>query len=204
MPKRILGVSSRVIECAKSEFKSKGFRDASIREIAQKANTSPRAIYTRFPDKEGLFHAIVETAYSGLLSMLKNNSSGYWNIQKTNPDKIMFSRDSANYYHQMVDYIYEHKDEFILLVKYSEGTRYDNFIEQLTDTNCAYLRDFYGENKDDEFEITMKMVHMITHSFYSGLFEPLLHEMDKDEAQFFVHRLCLFFIYGVKGTIENG
>lgn len=201
--KRISGVSSRVIECAKLEFMNKGYRDASIREIAKRADTSPRAIYTRFPDKEGLFHAIVETAYSGLLAMLKNSSADYWSVQKANQDKVMFSEDSTEYYRQMVDYIYEYKDEFILLVKYSEGTRYENFIEQLTDINCAYLRDFYGEDKDEGFDIMIKMVHMITHSFYSGLFEPLLHGMNKDEAQFFVRKLCLFFIYGVKGTIDS-
>jgi len=201
--KRISGVSSRVIECAKLEFMNTGYRDASIREIAQKADTSPRAIYTRFPDKEGLFHAIVKTAYSGLLAMLKSSSAGYWSMQKSSPDKVMFSEDSTEYYSQMVDYIYKYRDEFILLVKYSEGTRYDNFIEQLTDINCSHLRDFYGENKEEEFDITMKMVHMITHSFYSGLFEPLLHGMDKNEAQFFVRKLCLFFIYGVKGLIDN-
>ena len=48
MPKRISGVSARLLECAKSEFLEKGFQDASIREIAKKADTSSRAVYTRF------------------------------------------------------------------------------------------------------------------------------------------------------------
>ena len=57
--KRIAGVAERLLECARSEFLDKGFQAASIREIAKKAETSARAVYTRFPYKEGLFDALV-------------------------------------------------------------------------------------------------------------------------------------------------
>ena len=60
MAKQKPGVYDRVLECAKDEFLSKGFLDASLRAIAQEAGTSTGSIYTRFGDKEGLFRAIVE------------------------------------------------------------------------------------------------------------------------------------------------
>ena len=60
MAKQKPGVYDRVLECAKDEFLSKGFLDASLRAIAQEAGTSTCSIYTRFGDKEGLFRAIVE------------------------------------------------------------------------------------------------------------------------------------------------
>ena len=58
MAKQKPGVYDRVLECAKEEFLSKGFLDASLRTIAQEAGTSTGSIYTRFGDKEGLFRAI--------------------------------------------------------------------------------------------------------------------------------------------------
>ena len=60
MAKQKPGVYDRVLECAKEEFLSKGFLDASLRTIAQAAETSTGSIYTRFGDKEGLFRAIAE------------------------------------------------------------------------------------------------------------------------------------------------
>src|SRR5699024_4339326 len=57
MAKQKPGVYDRVLECAKEEFLSKGFLDASLRTIAQEAGTSTGSIYTRFGDKEGLFQA---------------------------------------------------------------------------------------------------------------------------------------------------
>ena len=51
--KQKAGVYDKVLECAKEEFLSKGFLDASLRTIAQAAETSTGSIYTRFGYKEG-------------------------------------------------------------------------------------------------------------------------------------------------------
>lgn len=42
MAKQKAGVYDKVLECAKEEFLSKGFLDASLRTIAQAADTSTR------------------------------------------------------------------------------------------------------------------------------------------------------------------
>ena len=59
MAKQIEGVYEAVLDCAKKEFLEKGYKDASLRTIAQEANTSTGSIYTRFGDKEGLFSSDV-------------------------------------------------------------------------------------------------------------------------------------------------
>ena len=40
------------------------------------------------------------------------------------------------------------------------------------------------------------LIHMLSSAFYSGLFETVRHEMPKEEAQTYVHRLRRFFICG--------
>ena len=60
MPKRKEGVYEKILDAAKKEFLSKGFRDASLRVIAREADTSTSSIYTRFNDKQGLFDAIIQ------------------------------------------------------------------------------------------------------------------------------------------------
>ena len=71
MAKQKPGVYDRVLECAKEEFLSKGFLDASLRTIAQEAGTSTGSIYTRFGDKEGLFRAIVEPVVDEFRAMFR-------------------------------------------------------------------------------------------------------------------------------------
>ena len=67
MTKQVEGVSEKIIACAKEEFLQKGYSDASLRTIAEKAGTTTGSIYSRFKDKEGLFSAIVEPAADHLV-----------------------------------------------------------------------------------------------------------------------------------------
>ena len=65
MAKRIEGVSDEVLRCAREEFMEMGFQEASMRVIAAKANTSTGSIYTRYGDKSGLFHALIDETVNG-------------------------------------------------------------------------------------------------------------------------------------------
>lgn len=55
-----------IIEVATKEFSLKGFSGARVDEIAELTNTSKRMIYYHFKHKEGLYVAVLETAYSGI------------------------------------------------------------------------------------------------------------------------------------------
>ena len=60
MSKQVKGVSEKIEACAKKEFLEKGYVDASLRTIAEEADTTTGSIYSRYGGKEGLFSAIVE------------------------------------------------------------------------------------------------------------------------------------------------
>lgn len=55
-----------LIEAALEEFASKGFRGASLRTIAAKADVSTRTLYNRYPDKAALFAACLEASSAQL------------------------------------------------------------------------------------------------------------------------------------------
>ncbi len=203
MAKIIAGVSARLLDCAKEEFLDKGFQNASIRDIAKKADTSPRAVYTRFADKEGLFAAIVEPVVDEFLDFFQDSGNVFWEEQAKATDAPEFSSDSIKIYIQMIDFVYDHVDEFELILRCSEGTRYSGFIEQLTIINCRHIEEYHKEKNIHvpNFEAMMKLLHMLTHSFYAGLFEPLSHRMGRDEAHFYVCKMCDFFIFGIQGLL---
>ncbi len=60
------GVKRNILEVATREFAAKGYSGARVDEIAAKTATSKRMIYYYFRDKEGLFVAVLEEAYSGI------------------------------------------------------------------------------------------------------------------------------------------
>ena len=50
----------KILECAKEEFMEKGFADASLRTIAERAGYTTGMLYARFADKSVLFKELVE------------------------------------------------------------------------------------------------------------------------------------------------
>jgi len=50
---------TRILDAGKAEFLEKGYKNASLRSIAQKARVTTGAIYGYYPDKAALYGALV-------------------------------------------------------------------------------------------------------------------------------------------------
>ena len=77
MANRVEGVTEKLLECAMQEFLANGYNGASMRTIADNAGTTPRSIYTRYGDKEGLFCALVEESAAELKGFFEKNMKEY-------------------------------------------------------------------------------------------------------------------------------
>ena len=135
--KPIEGVSEKILACAKEEFLEKGYSDASLRTIAAKADTTTGSIYSRFGDKEGLFCAIVEPAAEGLTDIFLKTQEAFHATKAEEQPKLMQSYVVGGM-DAMLDYVYDHFEEFQLLLDASYGTRYQNFVEHLVEIEKEY------------------------------------------------------------------
>lgn len=128
MAKQLEGVSERILNCAKAEFLDKGYTDASLRAIAAAADTSTNSIYVRFGDKEGLFSAIVEPALNEMTERFLKIQEEFHRMDSTAQSAHMAEYADGGTM-ELVDYMYDHLDEFRLLLDASYGTRFHNFID---------------------------------------------------------------------------
>ena len=128
--KQKAGVYDKVLECAKEEFLSKGFLDASLRIIAQAADTSTGSIYTRFGDKEGLFRAIAEPVVDQFKAMFCRVQEDFHQLSEEEQRADM-GQYTAHHQEEMLDYIYDHFDVFRLLLDGAHGTRFSCFLDEL-------------------------------------------------------------------------
>lgn len=204
MAKQIEGVSERILACAKAEFLDKGYTDASLRAIAAAAGTSTNSIYVRFRDKEGLFSAIVEPALSEL-------TERFVKIQETfhQMDRAAQAARMAEYSDggtaELVDYMYDHLDEFRLLLDASYGTRFHNFVDELVRIEVEYTYKYMEATGYPAFlgdAMTEKVLHIVTTSRFESLFEVIRHGMSREEASEYIdllsryHRTGFFAIFG--------
>jgi AcrR family transcriptional regulator len=201
MPKRIIGVSERLLAVAKEEFIDKGFEGASIKEIASKADTSPRAIYTRFANKEDLFCRVVGNVVDEFNSRFRADKDEYFSGKTT--------ESPADYYTRYLEYAYEHKEEFVLLLTKASGTRYEHFCKDLADTDMDRLKAVISAgninvNNNINIDIVYLFIGQITYSFYDNLFVPLLKGYSLSEAKEYITTMVEFYMKGIEAFHKTG
>lgn len=198
MAKQKEGVYEKIIDCAKKEFLEKGFKDASLRVIAKNAQTSTSSIYTRFQDKEGLFDAIVQPVVKEFEDYFCNKQEDFHQIEAAKQDEVKY--DFTNdCYQEMIDYIYDHFDEFTLLLKCSYGTKAADFIKKLVDVEVDYTFKFIETTGNDAIEkgrANRLFLDIVTTSYFTSVFEIVLQSMEKEEAIHYISRLKDFYSAG--------
>ena len=204
MAKQIEGVYEAVLDCAKKEFLEKGYKDASLRTIAQEANTSTGSIYTRFGDKEGLFCAIVEPAANGLKKMFLEIQEKFHSFDKEAQLAEMGQYTSLHQM-EMLDYIYDHFDVFRLLLDCAEGAQFSRFVEELVEIEVDYTYKYMeviGCKSVKSGLVTEEFVHIVVTAYFNGMFEVVRHNMDKASAVKYVRLLNRYHMQGFS-TIFN-
>ncbi len=194
MPKRIIGVSERLLNVAKEEFMAKGFEGASIKEIAAKAATSPRAIYTRFENKEDLFCKVVEPVVLEFKAMFWEDKEYYYS------GKSEQGRTPVDFYLRYIEYAYKHRDEFILLLTKSSGTRYEHFMKDLADADTSRVKEVISDGRisvKNEMDVVELFVRQISYAFYDNLFLPLIRGYSLKDAKEYITMMVDFYMKGI-------
>ena len=197
LAKQVEGVTDRLLDCAKTEFLEKGFKDASLRVIAENANTSTGSIYTRFGGKEGLFDAIVRTTADSFVNKFCNELEIFDSMPAISWEKMLAY--TAKRQSILTDMIYDDFSAFKLLVCHAEGTIFSDFIHTIVVADVNYTLkyiDMIGNDAIVSKRLTPALLHMLCSSYWSGVFEMVVHDMSKENASVYIHQLTRFFQCG--------
>jgi len=202
--KQIEGVYERILECAKDEFLEKGYKDASLRVIAQKADTSTSSIYTRFSDKEGLFKALVTSVVDGVKEWFVKEQEEFHQLPGDTQKQNTFAY-ATDKIEAFVDYIYDHFEIFKMLIIGSDGTGFSDFINDFVDIDVNYTVKFLETTNNDAIpsgRASPELLHMLTSAYYLGIFETVIHDMSREDAHVYVRQLRRFFMCGWKDIFD--
>ncbi len=204
MAKQIEGVYESVLACAKKEFLEKGYKDASLRVIAQAAGTSTGSIYTRFKDKAGLFDAIVGLAADQLKDMFVEIQENFHSLDDSTQEAEM-GEYTSRHQMEMLEYIYDHFDEFRLLLDCSDGTRFSGFVDELVDIEVEYTYKYMEVINCESVKsgvVTEDFIHIIVTAYFNGMFEVVRHNMSRDDARKYIRLLNRYHMQGFS-TVFN-
>lgn len=188
----------RIEECAMKEFLEKGFNGASLRKIVYNAGVTTGAFYKYYSSKESLFKGLVGECVEHIYKVVDANYNQFVKQDLENQTKNM-QGNSVDLATQLLDYIYEHHDVMRLVLTASEGTEYSDFLHNLAKMEEDSTIDFAKFMKSEGLnvpELDRQFVHMVSSGFFSGAFEIVLHNMDKDEAHRRINMLTQFYTAG--------
>lgn len=198
MRKKDDGALEKILECAKEEFMEKGFTDASMRTIAERAGYTTGILYARFADKNEVFRALVGEGADKLyryFTFLQDEFASFpAEKQRAEMHDYVDGKVSV-----MVDIIYDYFDAFKLIVCKSAGSDYQNYIDRMIDVETAntvrfieVLKGAGGEPK----EIRADLNHMLASALFNGMFEVVAHDLPKEDALSYIRELQVFFNAG--------
>lgn len=198
MPKDKTATRQKLIPCIKAEFLEKGFEKASVRSIAGRAGMSAAGIYRHFKDKEAMFEALVaplvESYYETYQASMQRNYA-LLDTDELQNFWIISEADGLRY----MDFMYDHFDEFRLLLTCAEGTKYQNFTHELVVMEAEEMMALMNELRRRGFPtkvISEEELHMLISGYVASLFEVVIHNYPREKAMAHAKTLMAFLYPG--------
>ncbi|GAB2559380.1 TetR/AcrR family transcriptional regulator [Gracilibacillus alcaliphilus] len=185
----------RILSEAHHAFLSQGFQSASLRDIAKKAHVTTGAMYNHFKNKEVLFEALVELSASELLNYIRQTYQ-----QVDGEDNETIEKTSLHSTDKIIDYIYNHFDDFKLIFCCSTGSKYENYLSELAEIEEEFQRkvlDREGIKVNDHF------LHVICVAGFQDLYEIVDHDLSKEEAIEYMDTVKCFRMAGWKAILNE-
>ncbi len=187
----------KVKRAIREEFLEKGYEDASIRSIGARAGMTSAGLYRHYADKAAMFEAMVEPLIQSMKSWTgRHTSRKYGLMEKGAGDEELFGETFIDMIREV---ILPRRDEFILLMSRSGGTKYENFIHDYVEENQKKFLEAIRHLKDKGYpvmEISEGELHMLLSAYLTACFEPIIHDYDEEKIDQYLNTVQEFFMPG--------
>ena len=187
---------AKILSAAHAEFLEHGFKQTSIRVIAQRAGVTSAALYRHFESKEAIYEELVRPGLDAVDKWMDQHAAQAYEGMRKGEVEDVASRSMID---MMRDVVFPLRSSFKLLLCSAQGTRYENFVHDLVEcrqvdlvNGIAWMRE-HGYNTMDVNEET---AHMLLSAFVTALFEPIAHDYPDESAERYLQVLERFFIPG--------
>ena len=183
----------RIMSSAAEEFLEKGFQKASLRNIVKRAGVTTGAFYGYFDSKEALFGALAAPTDRFMAEYRGVQESFAQQPPEVQRDNLGVT--SSTWMTGMIDYLYENKTAFRLVLKRSEGPRYASFMEDVVRIEVEATHRFYDVLRSlgtDVPYIDPDLEHVIVSGMFASYFELIIHDLPREKSRDYVRQMYLF------------
>lgn len=179
-------IRESILKAALQEFYQEGYRSAAMRNIAEQAKIPTGLIYSYYKNKEALFDAVLRPVLYDWERVL--TAGGENKSKHTNGEIYGLSKAET----ECILNLFDHRQEFIILIDKSDGTKYENEKERFIKDIEEHLNKHRNDNMDDEV-----FLHIIANNFVDGLMQIMYHYRGKEWAVMILHKLSKMYLSGI-------
>ena len=168
MTEKAENTRQNILNMALKHFLEYGFAGTSLRSIVKDAGLTTGAFYKYYPTKEALFDALIDPYVEELYGIYDSVLEEFQSLPPEKQTENMASA-SGNGMDQMVNYVYDHYDNFKLLLRCSDNEKYGDMIHNLVGREMRSSKQYVDEMHRAGInvpDISDSLCHMI----YSGFF----------------------------------
>ena len=178
-------------------FLNNGFERTNLRDLCADAGITTGSLYRHFASKEDLFSYFVEPAVDEIKRDFADAEPLCREAVESGDIRRLWTIMDAD---RLLDYIYRNFDRLKLLLKCADGTKYDDFLNDVVcmETDIT-LRSF--RMAKELGHITREIpsepeMHMLCHAYISSVFEAVLHDLSREDMEKYIHTIVTFFTAG--------
>jgi len=198
MQKQKDNIRQEILKIARQEFFTHGFKNASMRTIAQKAQVGLSNIYNYFKNKDEILQEVLKPLVETLNQITAEHNKPH-HISINTFDKDQHWDKHINAY---VNLIYKYRNELDLLLFKSHGSSFENYkdeyINQHTQTGIEYLTKMKEKYPWINDQVSKFFIHTISSWWMSIISEIVSHELSRDEIKIFFSEYAEFATAGWK------
>ena len=200
MPRDKTANHIRLMTAARQEFLDYGFEKASMRSIGERCGLTAAGIYRHCRDKENLFEQLVMPCVQRIDEWLAAHVARYVDMVQ-NGHSVTW-RDSE--IDMMREIVYPNMRDYQLLLSKSQGTKYENWLHDLTQRHQQELMNYFPMLRAEGYavrDIDPKELHLLLTAYTTALFEPVIHNYTQEEALRCLETVEAFFLPGWKNLM---
>lgn len=181
-------IKENILKAALQEFFDKGYKSAAMRNIAEKAKIPTGLIYSYFKNKEDLFDCVLHPVLYDWERVMAANDHGKSN--EMHMDNEIYGLSATEI--ECLLNLFDHRQEFIILIDKSAGTKYEHEKERF----IQEIENHLEKHRNDEADDTV-FIHIIANNFVDGLMQIMYHYKGKEWAVAILHKLSKMYLTGI-------
>lgn len=186
-------LDSRIVNAAFSEFLEKGYRDASLRKIAEKAGVTVGAIRTRFKTKDDLFCGLIEPLVSEIEAVFQSVRKEYYR-QNVNDLVTHIEKSMRMESETILRLIFGHYDEAVLLLCRSAGSSMEGFFDKIVERKVCESETFFDEA--GEKNVDSNLLRILISSQFHSYFQIVNGGYGKEAAEKYMSAVMCYHFAG--------